>query len=103
MNIAIPNRRVERTIQYIASIRYSHAHKCSGIVNSQDYVLVIPTCFYGNDELVGKLHLYEVWIGIPYKGLSGRYSKIAEINVSIRFKHGIEVLLVCHYTKNVIL
>ena len=96
MDIAIPNRRVEQTFQFIASIRYKHKHKCSGIVIGQDYVVVVPGCFYIGDELEGEFHLYEVWIPIPYKGVSGRYFKIVDIDVHIKASRDIAVLLVSH-------
>ena len=100
MKSVIPSSHAEDKIQYIASIRFWNEHKCSGIVISQDHVVIVPGCFYENDKFVGGLHLYEVWIPIPYKGLSGRYSKIADTDVNIRFEHDIGVLLVSHYTKN---
>ena len=103
MNSAITSSHVEDEFQYIASIRFWNRHKCSGIVISQDHVVIVPGCFYENDEFVGELHRYKVWIPIPYKGLSGRYFKIADIDVNIRFKHDIGVLLVSHNTKNVTL
>ena len=97
MNSAIPCSHVEDKFQYIASIRFWNRHKCSGIVISQDHVLVVPGCFYDEDDkLVGGLHLYEVWIPIPYKGLPGKYFKIVDIDVNIRFKRDIAVLLVSH-------
>ena len=76
-------------------------HKCSGIVITQDHVLVVSGCFYDmEDKLVAGLHLYEVWIPIPYKGMPGRYFNIADIDVGITYKIDIAVLLVSHYTKN---
>ena len=100
MNIAIPNPDFENEFQYIASVRFWNEHICCGVVISQDHVLVVPGCFYENDELLGGLHLYEVWIPIPYNGYPGRNFKIAGIELGIRFKHDIAVLLVSSYTKN---
>ena len=100
MNSSIPNRPAEQNFPYIASIRYKHKHKCSGIVITQDHVVVVPGCFYIGDELEGEFHRYEVWIPIPYKGVFGRYFKIVDIDRSIDFKNDIAVLLVSHYTKN---
>ena len=100
MNTAIPNRPEEQNFPYIASIRYTRKHKCSGIVITQDHVVVLPACFYNEDELDGELHLYEVWIPIPYKGVIGRYFKIVDIDRGIDFEEDIAVLLVRHYTIN---
>ena len=101
MNIAIPKPHVENKFQYIASIRFWNEHKCCGIVISQDHVLVVPGCFYDEDDkLVGGLHVYEVWIPIPYNGHPGRSFKIDGMEVSSQFKHDIAILLVSHYTKN---
>ena len=101
MNIEKPNTNVENNFQYIASIRFWNEHKCCGIVISQDHVGVLPGCFYNErNELVGALHLYTVWIPIPYKGLPGRFFTIADIDRSTVFPRDIAVLLVSHYTKN---
>ena len=101
MNSAIPSSHVEDKFQYIASIRFWNRHKCSGIVISQDHVVIVPACFYDEeDKLIGALHLYEVWIPIPYHGNSGRYFTIADIDVNTEFKDDIGLLLVSHNTKS---
>ena len=100
MNTAIPNPPEEQNFPYIASIRHFSKHKCCGIVITQDHVVVVPGCFYIEDELDGELHFYRVWIPIPYKGVIGRYFKIVDIERSTDFKDDIAVLLVSHYTKN---
>ena len=104
MNSAMPNRHVEQNYQYIASIQYIHVHKCSGIVITQDHVVIVPACFYNEDEQEGELNLYKVWIPIPYRGRPGKYFKIVDIHintkVNIRLKRDIGLLLVSHYTKN---
>ena len=100
MNSAIPSSHVEDKFQYIASIRFWNKHKCSGIVISQDHVMIVPGCFYENGELVGGLHVYQVWIPIPYHGNPGRYFTIADIDVHTRHKDDIGLLLVSHNTKS---
>ena len=97
-NITRANSPRIQNFQYIVSIRFRNIHKCTGIVISQEHVLVVPECFYENNKLAGEIQLYEVWIPIPYKGLSGRYFKIADIDVNLRFGRDIGVLLVSHYT-----
>ena len=101
MNSAIPNRPAQQNLPYIASIRFMYAHRCCGVIISQDHVGVLPGCFYDEQEnLIGALHLYEVWIPIPYNGNPGRFFTIAGIHVSNLFPREIAVLLVSHYTKN---
>ena len=100
MNSVIPSSHVEDRFQYIASIRFMHVHKCCGIVISQRHVMIVPGCFYENDKLVGGLHVYQVWIPIPYHGNPGRYFTIVDIDVNPRFKDDIGLLLVSHNTKS---